>query len=115
MKKASFYLLVLTVLIGALSGMIWAEESAAPVADGTFASSAGATWSLSETAKGHYDAGYSPLSELAVPEYHREPRGPHRRDPEGRHGPEMNFDNRFGFVMLVTALAIIVAFGSDSY
>jgi hypothetical protein len=115
MKKASFYLLVLTVLIGALSGMIWAEESTTPVADGTTAGSAGATWSLSETVKNRPDPGYTSLSGLTVPEYHRGPGGPHRRGPRGYHKSGASFDERFGFVMLVTALAIIVAFGSDTY
>jgi hypothetical protein len=117
MKKASFYLLVLTILICISSGIIWAEESAAPVADGTAATSTitGTTWSLSETVKNHPDPGYTSLSGLAVPEYHRRPGGPHRRGPRGYYESGASFDERFGFVMLVTALAIIVAFGSDTY
>jgi hypothetical protein len=117
MKKVSLYLLILTVLIGVLSGIIWAGESAAPVADGTATTSTitGTTWSLSETVKNRPDPGYTSLSGLAVPEYHRGPGGPHRRGPRGYHESGASFDERFGFVMLVTALAIIVAFGSDTY
>jgi hypothetical protein len=117
MRKVSLYLLILTVLIGVLSGIIWAGESAAPVADGSATTSTitGTTWSLSETVKNRPDPGYTSLSGLTVPEYRRGPGGPHRRGPRGYHESGASFDERFGFVMLVTALAIIVAFGSDTY
>jgi hypothetical protein len=122
MKKASLYLLILTISISILSGVIWAEELAAPVADGTAVTSNETTWSLSETAKGHNDLGSSSLSGLAVPNYYRGEGGfekvpgasHHRRRSRGHI--DLSFDDsRVGLVMLVTALAIIVVFGSETY